>query len=418
MDKRKHLIIGCGAAGLSALRQIRKSGSDDEVKLVTMEDYLPYSPMSLPYLVSGRKTEKDITIVNDDYFRSMKATLQKGKTLAAIDTGKKMVSYQDGTQDDYSTLLIATGSEPKVQPVLRDAGVPAFHVMDDFRPIKDLKKGSSILILGAGFVGMELAVSLAETGHKVTVAAPRERVLRPYFDSQVDALIIDLLVRHGVKVELDCGEVVEASHRNGSFEINFEKTGQMQADLVIAATGVRPRLSFIDGSGIQVNQGILVDRGMRTNVPGVFAAGDVAETMGFLTGGSGLSLIWPSAVEQGKIAGKNMTGSNAQYSGWLPMNGFNFFGEYAFSIGEFMAGGDDREYSRKDEAAGSYRKIVLRDNKLVGANFLNVDVDGGVLQYLIRNRVDIGAHTELLLENPREGGQWLMHETEKARRIA
>ena len=418
MDKRKHLIIGCGAAGLSALKQIRKYGSDDEVKLVTMEDYLPYSPMSLPYLVSGRKTKKDITIVNDEYFRSMKATLEKGKTLASIDTENKMVAYQDGTEEDYSTLLIATGSEPKVQPVLQDAGVPAFHVMDDFRPINNLKKGSSILILGAGFVGMELAVSLAEIGHKVTVAAPRERVLRPYFDSQVDSLIIDLLARHGVKVELGCGEVVEASNLNGSFEIHFAKTGQMQADLVIAATGVKPRLSFLVGSGIQVNLGILVDRGMRTNIPGVFAAGDVAETMGFLTGESGLSLIWPSAVEQGKIAGKNMVGRDDKYAGWLPMNGFNFFGEYAFSIGEFTAGPADLECFRKDETARTYRKIVIRDNRLIGANFLNVDVDGGVLQYLIRNQIRIGAHTELLLEKPREGGLWLMHEAEKARRIA
>jgi phenylglyoxylate dehydrogenase epsilon subunit len=418
MAKRKHLIIGTGAAGLSALRQIRKTGSDDEVKLVTMEDHLPYSPMSLPYVVSGRKSEQDITIVDDGYFRSMNAALDRGKTLVGIDPGKNQVSYRDGSTEDYTTLLIATGSEPKLQPVLRDAGVPAFHVMDDSRRIGSLEKGSSIIILGAGFVGMELAVSLAEVGHRITVAAPRERVLRPYFDGEVDSLIIDLLARHGVKVELDCGEVLEASSQNGSFDLQFAKSGRKSADLVIAATGVRPRLSFLDGSGIKVNQGILVDSGMRTNVPGIFAAGDAAETMGFLTGQAGLSLIWPSAVEQGKIAGKGMVGLDDEYSGWLPMNGFNFFGEYAFSIGEFMAGPDAREYSRKDQAAGTYKKIVLREDRLIGANFINVDVDGGVLQYLIRNRVAIGPHVELLLDNPKQGGLWLMHEAEKASRIA
>ncbi|MBW2207213.1 MAG: NAD(P)/FAD-dependent oxidoreductase [Deltaproteobacteria bacterium] len=413
MSKKRHLIVGCGAAALSALKQIRKLGSDDEVQLVTMEDYLPYSPMSLPYLVSGRRKEEEITIADNDFFKKMNATLTRGRCVTKIDPGTKKVMYDDGESDSYDTLLIASGSEPILQPALTAAKISGFHVMDDYVPLKEHKDNIKTTILGAGFVGMELAVSLAERGHEITVIAPRERILRLYFDKDLDDIIIGLFAKHGIRINRQWGEVSEVRNDNRSFEIFFESGQKTDADLVIAATGVRPRVSFLNGSGIRINEGVVVDRRMETSIPGVFAAGDVAEAANYLTGKDGLSLIRPSAVEQGKVAGSNMIGKEARYDGWLSMNAFNFFGHFACSIGEFMGTREDDILVQKDEKNRHYGKIVCRDGRLVGANFFNMDIDGGVLQYLIRNRIDVGPQKKLLLEKPKEAGLWFMHEAER-----
>jgi len=413
MSKRKHLIIGCGGAALSALKKIRKSGSDDEVKLVTMEDYLPYSPMSLPYLISGTKKEEEIYITENDFFDKMDAAFVRGKQVDRIEPDQNKVFYADGESESFDTLLIATGSDPKLQSVLVSANIPGFHIMDDYVGLKDIKDNSRVTILGVGFVGTELAVSLSEKGHAVHLIAPRDRILRPYFDAELDDIIIDLFSEKGIPIDLNWGEVAAIYRPNHSIEVTFESGKKTTTDVLIPATGVTPRISFLKESGLRINEGLVVDETMKTSKDNIFAAGDVAEAPGFYNGNKGLSLTWPSAVEQGRIAGSNMAGVEAAYAGWLSLNAFNFFGHFALSIGEFTASEKDDVLIDKDEENRRFGKIVCRDNKLIGANFFNVDVDGGALQHLIRNRVDVGAHQQQLLSNPKEMGRWLMHESEK-----
>ncbi len=413
MPKRKHLIVGSGGAALGALKQIRKSGCDDEVKLVTMEDYLPYSPMSLPYLISGTKKEEDIFITENGFFDKMNASFARGKRVDRIEPDYNKVFYADGKSETYDTLLIATGSKPKLQSVLTAAKIPGFHIMDDYVGLKKIKDNSRITILGVGFVGTELAVSLVEKGHMVHLIAPRARILRPYFDAELDDFIIDLFSEKGIPIELNWGEVAAIERHDQSIDITFENGKKVTTDVLIPATGVIPRISFLKESGLRINEGLVVDRTMKTSKDNIFAAGDVAEAPGFYNGNKGLSFSWPSAVEQGRIAGSNMAGVEAIYDGWLPINAFNFFGRFALSIGEFAASEKDGALIDKDTENKRFGKIVCQDNKLIGANFFNVDVDGGALQHLIRNRVDMGAHRQQLLSNPKEIGRWLVHESEK-----
>ena len=247
----------------------------------------------------------------------------------------------------------------------------------------------------------------------VHLIAPRDRILRPYFDAELDDIIIDLFSEKGIPIELNWGEVAAIERHDQSIEVTFESGQKITTDVLIPATGVTPRISFLKESGLRINEGLVVDRTMKTSKDNIFAAGDVAEAHGFYNGNKGLSLTWPSAVEQGRIAGSNMAGIEAAYDGWLSMNAFNFFGHFALSIGEFAASEKDGALIDKDAESKRFGKIVCQDNKLIGANFFNVDVDGGALQYLIRNRVDVGAHRQQLLSNPKEIGRWLMHESEK-----
>jgi phenylglyoxylate dehydrogenase epsilon subunit len=413
MERRKHIIIGSGSAGLSALKQMRKVGSEDEVKLITMENYSPYSPAILPYLLSGRITEADIPMVGDDFFDEMDATLVTGRKVEGIDTSCKKIIYATGQSESYDMLLIATGSEPVIEPLLKQAGISGFHTIDDYFQLKQLKNKSRITVLGAGLVGMELAVALAEKGHEVIVVAPRERILRRYFDAEVGNYIINLFAEQGVLISLNWGEATEVKKERNITKATFASGKNLETEVLIACIGVQPRISCLTGSKININHGILVDNRVRTNIPDVFAAGDVAEAPDFLSGRNGLALILPSAVQQGRIAGSNMAGETAIYHGWLPMNIFNFFGHLAVSVGKSEPNQGEQVLVKKEPEQRRYRKLIYNNDCLVGATFLDIDVDGGVLQYLISKRINIGDYKEALLEEPKEVSLWLMLETER-----
>jgi phenylglyoxylate dehydrogenase epsilon subunit len=420
MGKHKHLIIGCGSAALSALRQIRKVTSEDEIKIVTMEDHPPYSPMSLPYLISGRIKESDIQMIGDDYLDQMKATLIKGERVDSIDTQSKEVNYDNGESDIYDTLLIATGSEP-VKPAIRgldECGFLGFHTIEDCKKLlKELEGKTSVGVLGAGLVGMEVAIGLAERDYQVTIMEKEPRLLPLYFDEEAASLIRDIFLNQGIRI-MTGKEVSEVNRKKGKVEISFSNGDPVNVDVLVTCVGVKPRTNFIKDAGIAVNNGILVDRRMMTNVKGIYAAGDVAEAPNFFTGSNGLNPILPSAVKQGKIAGSNMAGQEVEYEGWLPMNTFNFFGHLAISVGKFMPSRGDEVLFEKEHNKPHYKKLICRDDRLLGATFLDTDIDAGVFRYLIEKMVDIGAYKELLINLPRETSLWLMLEAERKETIS
>jgi phenylglyoxylate dehydrogenase epsilon subunit len=171
-------------------------------------------------------------------------------------------------------------------------------------------------------------------------------------------------------------------------------------------------MSFLKGSGIEVNNGIVVDDYLRTNQDGIYAAGDVAEAKDFFGGQPGLNPILPSAVEQGKIAGANMAGGVQKYEGWISMNVFHFFGSSACSIGLSDADGGLEVLKEVDREKGQFKKLSFRDGRLMGAEFINIEVDPGVILYLIKNRLEIGTVMEQLFLKPAEVSRWLMLKNE------
>jgi len=415
VGKRKHLVIGCGSAALSAVETIRRSGADDEIKITSAENYPPYSPTALPYLLSGRIGESDLWMRPSDYFQKLGVNFQKGKEAVEVIPERKEVRYRDGTSDKYDTLLIATGASP-VKPAiegLNEVGFVGFRTLDDYRCLVEQLNGKKrAVILGAGLVAMEVAMGLAEKGCRVDVVA-RSRVLRAYFDVEAEALIKEIF--RGEGVNFVAGQRPAAIRRNErGIEVVLSNGDYLAADVVVGATGVKPNVGFLEGSGIKVGTGVLVDKSMRTNVSDVFAAGDVAEGPDFFTGKPGMNAILPSAVEQGKAAGAAMAGKEASYEGWIPMNVFSFFGHVAFSVGlSTIADPRYRVLKEADDNRRQFRKLVLDGDRLVGAMFVNVDLDPGLFLYLIRKRVSIEAHAEALFEHPREISRGLMLRNER-----
>jgi len=416
MPKRKHLIIGCGSAGLSAAEEIRRINAEDEIKVVTSEDYPPYSPTVLPYLLAGRTDETKIPMRKDDYFDSINATFVRGKEVGSLIPEAKEVVYKDGEKETYDTLLIASGADWSQPPIkgLQESGCLGFHTIDDCKQLlEELKDKNDIAVLGAGLVGMEVAIGLVERGCRVTIIEKEAGVLPLYFDQEAETLIRAVFLNRGVQL-LTGTEVSEVSRRNGEIEISLSQGKPIQAKVLICCTGVKARTTFVEGSGIIINEGVLADRKMMTNISDVYAAGDVAKTPDFFAGEYGMNQIILSAVDQGRVAGSNMAGVADEYKGWISSNIFNFFGNTAFSAGLSMPTGSEYQVlSHKDEKTNQFKKLVYDGDRLVGAMFLNVELDPGVMLYLIERGVDIGAYKQQLFEQPGETSRWLMLETEQ-----
>jgi len=416
MPKMKHLIIGCGSAGLSALEQIRRLNCEDEVKVVTMEDFPPYSPTLLPYLLSGKIDEATLPMRGEGYFEQMRATFTKGREVIHVVPEIKQVIYQDGQGEGYDTLLITSGSEAVKPPIkgLEESGFLGFHTLADCRVLlKELKDKEDITVLGAGLVGMEVAIGLVERGCRVTVVEKEPRLLPLYFDKEAERVVRGILLNRGVRL-MTGSEIREVSRRNGRIEIQLSTGETIITDLLLTCVGVRARISFVTDAGIEVNQGILVDRRTRTNIEDIYAAGDVAETADFFNSRQAMNPIIPSAVEQGEVAGSNMAGVEAEYEGWISSNIFHFLGNTAFSAGICMPTGDNYQVlTERCEQNSWFKRLVYDGDRLVGAMTINIDLDPGVILYLIRKRIDIGPHKQRLFESPGEVSRWLMQEAER-----
>lgn len=406
--RRKHLIIGCGSAALSALEKIRSVTKDDEIKIVSAENENPYSPTALPGLLSRRIGESDLCLRDQSYFDAMQATFVKGKPAAKVMPREKMVVYRDGERDSYDTLLIATGADP-VKPSIRgmdDRMFIGFHSLADCRKLDNmLKEAAAVTILGGGLVATELAVSLAERGCRVSLIV-RSRLLRSYFSAEVGSIIGNMLCDEGIQIitGVHIHEVKQQDRKK--VNLTLSSGDQLDSDVLIICTGVMPRVSLLKGSGVRVNTGVIVDSNMRTSAEAVYAAGDVAEAPDFFEGRMGINAILPSAVDQGKIAGANMAGEKVEYAGWISMNTFNFFGNKACSIGRTATDGSEVLAERSDEER-RFKQLNFIGERVVGAAFLNVEVDPGMFLHLIKSKTGIGAHKEQLFQQPREMSRWL-----------
>jgi phenylglyoxylate dehydrogenase epsilon subunit len=414
MSVKKHLIVGSGAAGLSALREIRSISAEDMIKMVSMEGVLPYSPTSLSYLLSGKIEEAKLWTANEDYLKEMKCTLAVDKKLTKILPERKEVVFQGGEREGYDTLLIATGSEPVMPAIegMKEIAFLGFHTLQDYKEIlQQLGKEKVVLVYGGGLVAMQLASGLTKRGCKVKILV-RSRILRRYFDADAGALISEAFLRNGVDI-VTGNEIKRIEKKNGRVEVTFTDGSSLAGDLFINCLGTTPRISFLKDSGIKVDNGIVVDDSLRTSAEGVYAAGDVAEAKDFFTGQLGLNPILPSAVEQGKIAGANMAGERRTYEGWISMNVFHFFGSNACSIGLSEAKEDVKVLKEVDRKQGWFKKFSFNDGRLLGAEFINIDVDPGVILYLIKNKLDVGKYREQLFLKPAEVSRWLMLKNEK-----
>jgi phenylglyoxylate dehydrogenase epsilon subunit len=404
MYHTKYLIIGSSHAGLAALDAIRLQDKEGSLTLVTQESYLPYSPTILPYVLSGQAQAEKVFLRDQKSLEGLSVIFKPGAKVVAVDGRSRQVTLQSGEKIEYEKLLLATGAAPKLPPVQGLEAVP-HHVLRTLKDALDvrskIREEGTAVVLGAGLIGLHAAENLAKGGMKVVVVEALPQVLPGYFDEEASEMIYRAFSDKGVKILLN-EKVSRVRGSDGETTLTLASGGSLSAGLLIVATGVQPRVEVLKGSGVEVDQGILVDERMRTNVSGIWAAGDVAQARGFFESSRILNATLPNAVEQGRIAGMDMVDDPALkvFQGAVALNTYKFFGHRAFSVGMIRAEqGCEVEKAVVPESF-KYQKLVFKGDQLVGASGINSDLDPGIMYQLIRRKAYLGDVKAMFCASP------------------
>lgn len=415
MEQTKYLIAGSSHAALSALNSIRMMDPDGSLTLITKDERLPYSPTVLPYVVSGQSNPEKVQLRDDEFFTKNKVKFVSGAGLSTLNADSKTVTLQDGQEWQYEKLLLATGASPAIPPIpgLQDTSYHVLRTMDDAVNLNAaLSEAKTAVVLGGGLIGMHAAENLIKAGIQVTIVEMRPQVLPGYFDAQAGKIIEQAFADHGVTMRIGDAVVNAAPDGSGS-KVTLDSGDQISADLLLVCTGVSPSISYLEGSQVEADQGILVDDHMATNVENIWAAGDVAQAMNFYSGEKTMGGILPAAVEQGRIAGMAMIDDPAiqPYPGGVPLNTYGFFGNQAISVGvsDESALPEGTEVSLSvNEDEMFYQKILINDGRLMGISGINTDFDPGVMWQLVLLRTDLGPVKDEFISNPTNTGRDLM----------
>ena len=402
----RHLIIGGGTAGMNAMRTIREEEREpSEITLVSAER--PYSRMVLPYYLDRSVAESHVFTATGIQLAQWKVKALVGRRAAGLDTKANVCTLDDGTKVEYDDCLIATGSSAVRAPVpgADGRGVHSFWTLDDARAVIDeIKPGSQVVMVGAGFISFTILNSILSLGAKLTIVEVAPRILPRMVDATGGELVESWLKAHGVAIRAGV-KLTRIEDAKDKKRLKFASGPDLTADVVIMATGIKTNLEWLKGSGVVLDKGIVVDERLRSNVPNVYAAGDSAQGRDLISGQGAIHAIEPTAQEHGRIAGANMAGKSVAYRGSLIINIVEVchldvasFGTWDDAKAEAISG------LKKDRNA--YRKLLFTGDRMTGAiiigrsNDIWTTNDVGMLKGLVQTGTPLGRFKEHLRGNP------------------
>ena len=398
----KHVIIGSGPAGVIAAETLRKADPAAEIALLCGESEPPYARMAIPYLLKGDIDEAGTHIRKDPgHYHRLRIELVRDRA-QAVDTGARAVEVGNGRRLPYDRLLIATGSRPSREriPGIDLPGVHACWTLKDARAILEkAQPGTRIVQMGAGFVGCIIMEGLLSRGVDLTILVRSGYMVRRMMNPTASGLIQRWCEAKGVTI-LTRTQPKGLSASGGTLQVDLGEGRGLPADVYLSVVGVDPNLEFLAGSGIEIGHGVLVDANLQTSVPGVYAAGDVAEAANILTGKRELNAIQPNAVEQGRVAALNMAGRPVRFRGGFVFNVLTTLGLASSSFGEWQGvpGGESVEVL--DGSRYRYLNLQFDGDRLAGANCVGFSDHVGALRGLIEGRLRLGAWKKRLMDDP------------------
>ncbi len=397
-----HVIIGAGPAGVIAAETLRKVDPHASVTIVSDEPEPPYSRMAIPYLLTGGVGEEGTYLRHGaDHYQRLGIDVRRER-VTRVHAKDARVELEGGGHLDFDRLLIASGSHA-VRPPIAGMDLPGVEncwtLTDARRVAEGATKGSRVVLMGAGFIGCIVLEALAKRGVELTVIEMGERMLPRMMDEVGGEMIARWCEAKGVRV-MTGTRVAAVDAANGELALALEDGGAVPADLVVCATGVSPNVDFLAGTGIEVEDGVLVDAQLQSSVAGIYAAGDVAQGPDFSTGERQVHAIQPTASEHGRVAALNMAGRRTPFRGSLSMNVLNTLGLISSSFGLWM-GAEGGEGARAVDA-DRYRYLRLEFDRdcLVGALALGLTQHVGVIRGLIQTRVRLGDWKKRLMRDP------------------
>ena len=389
----RHLIIGCGTAGLNAIRTIREEdGGTSEITLVSAER--PYSRMVLPYYLGASIAESHVYTATPASLAAWKVKTMLGRRAKSLDTQARTLTLDDGATVEYDNCVIATGSRAARPPIdgAEGPGVHSFWTLDEARAvIAAVQPGTKVVMVGAGFISFTILNAILARGASLTIVEVAPRILPRMVDEACAKIVARWLENHGVTLRVGAS-LSKIEEWKGKRKLSFKKGDPIFADVVIMATGIRTNLEWLDDH-------------LRSSVKNVYAAGDVARGPNLITGTLEVHAIEPTAQEHGRVVGANLAGRDVAYRGSLIMNIVEVCHLDVASFGQWD-NAKAEVYTATRAVRSQYRKLLFEGGRLTGAMICGPaeDVwttnDVGMLKGLVYSGVDLSRWKAHLKQNP------------------
>lgn len=407
IEKQRLVVVGNGMAPGRALERLLETApSRYDVTIFNAEPRVNYDRIMLSPVLSGEKTFEEIVIHGDGWYVKHGVTLYKGARVTAIDREAMTVSAQFVTSDSgqaalqppltvaYDKLIIATGSRPIIIPVPGHdlAGVLSYRDLDDVNAmLLAAKSRGNAVVIGGGLLGLEAAAGLQEQGMDVTVLHLMPTLMERQLDAAAGHLLKRAIEARGIKVITRANtKAIRGIGKVQAIELDDGTT--LPADLVVMAVGIRPNAGIAKEAGLEVNRGIVVDRHMRTSDPQIFALGECAEATGEVYG-----LVAP-LYEMANVIAAQLTGdTTAAFKPMATATKLKVTGINLYSAGDFNEAKDREEIVLRDAARGTYRRLVLKDNRIIGVVLYGDTGDGPWFFDLLKRGVDVADMRESII---------------------
>lgn len=391
-----YIIIGNGVAGTEAAKAIRQRDPSAEIKIFTQDHYPFYSRPRLPELLAREVGVEEIFVHNCEWYHKNKIQLYLNCTVKNIDTKNQKITLVDKSNFTYNKLLLALGSSsvlPPIEGINTIEGVFTLRSVEDVLTItKRAALSKTVTLIGGGLLGLESGNGLGKLGLSVTVVEFFDRLLPRQLDGEGSVILQKQMEDIGLKFFL--GAQSKSIKNSGSTKILELQDGRViESNFILVSAGIKPNITLAQETGISVNKGILANDHMETNITHIYAAGDVAEHKGRIYG------IWPAAQRQGVIAGSNMAGGNEMYMGTVSSTSLKVAGIHLTSMGDILTEDKTVEQVKvKNSSKNTYKKLFIKDGKLVGAIFLGDTKNAYEMGQLMEKKVDVSKYKEKILE--------------------
>ncbi|NOR79482.1 MAG: NAD(P)/FAD-dependent oxidoreductase [Methyloprofundus sp.] len=389
--KQRLVVIGNGMAGIRTVEELLSASADKyEITVFGAEPHGNYNRIMLSSVLSGEKSIEDIIINDRQWYLDHNILLHAGddKTVVEINRSRKCVTAKDGTQADYDRLLIATGSKP----IFPDIPGKTLQGVISFRDILDVntmleysRSHKRAVVLGGGLLGLEAANGLVLRGMHVTVVHSNPVLLNRQMDKQAGGMLQQALEARGIHFKMPARtQRLIADDNNHITAVHFKDGSELKCDLFITAIGVRPNIKLAQTAKIHCERGIVVNDNLQSYDPSIYAVGECIQHRGATFG-----LVAP-LFEQAKVCANHLSGHGmADYKTLPTATKLKVTGINLFSVGNFSGDESSETITFTDLALGIYKKLVIKNNKLIGTVLYGDTVDGSWYHELLESEQDI-----------------------------
>ena len=390
---KTYLIIGNGVAGTTAAEAIRQQDPKGSIMILSEEDIPFYYRIRLNDFIAGDVDEDKLIAKKADWYEEQRIDLRLNTRIIGLDTAGKHLTTDSGEKLPFDRLLLATGSHSFLPPIegIGQQGVFALRHIKDARAIlTQAKKSEEMILIGGGLLGLEAGNALRKLGKKVTVVEFFPRLLPRQLDSKGAKRLQKLMEKMGFSFYLSAITKTITGSNGQADGIVLEGGDTLRGQMVIVSAGVRPNLELAKSAGLDCDKGVKVNDRLETSAEAIYAAGDVAEHQGVVSG------IWPAAMQQGKVAGANMGGGEApQYNGTTMSNILKVAGIDVAAAGNIDA--ESRHESRVVTSDTVYKKLVIENNRIIGCVMVGDTKNFNTITRYITEQRDIGTLKNSLL---------------------